>query len=129
MISCSWANYTWSDQNFCAISPLDFVLKWIALKRQWIKTTSFHYWTVLLFVMVYKVILSIESVDEILKGDNTGDDSQRWFLAQNSVTTLLWHYFKWSKHCSSTAMLCCTKNSCCVEVIKIFVQFHRLTSP
>ena len=31
--ACSHRNYTWSDQNFCAISLLEFVLKCLVLKR------------------------------------------------------------------------------------------------
>ena len=94
MFSCSFANYmyTWSDRNFCAISLLEFVSKRIASKQHWIKTTSFHYWTVLLFVVVYKVILSIESVDQILKGDVTGED----FITTSFSTT---------QHCEIVAKL------------------------
>ena len=92
MFSCSCANYTWSDQNFGAILPLEFVSKRIASKQHWIKSTSFHYWTVLLFVVLYKVILSIESVDQILKDDVTGD---------NFITTI----FSTTQRCKIVATL------------------------
>ena len=47
------------------------------------------------------------------KGDVTRDDSQRRFLAQHSVATLLQHCFEWSQHCSNIAKLCCAKNCRC----------------
>ena len=31
--SCSIANFTWSDRNFCAVSPLEFVSKRLVSKR------------------------------------------------------------------------------------------------
>ena len=49
----------------------------------------------------------------LLKGDVTRHDSQRRFLAQHSVATLLQHCFKWLQHCSSIATLCCAKNRRC----------------
>ena len=48
-----------------------------------------------------------------LKADVTRDDSQRRFLAQHSVATLLPHGFEWLQHCSNIAMLCCAKNRRC----------------
>ena len=47
------------------------------------------------------------------KGDVTRDDSQRRFLAQHSVATLLRHCFEWLQLCSSIAALCCAKNRRC----------------
>ena len=47
------------------------------------------------------------------KGDVTRDDSQRRFLAQHSVATLLRHCFEWLQLCSSIATLCCAKNRRC----------------
>ena len=47
------------------------------------------------------------------KGDISRDDSQRRFLAQHSVATLLRHCFEWSQHCSNIAALCCAKNRRC----------------
>ena len=44
------------------------------------------------------------------KVDVTRDDSQRRFLAQHSVTTLLRPCFGWLQHCSRVATLCCAKN-------------------
>ena len=41
------------------------------------------------------------------------DDSQRRFLAQHSVATLLRHCFEWLRHCSNIATLCCAKNRRC----------------
>ena len=40
------------------------------------------------------------------KGDVTRDDSQRRFLAQHSINTLLRHCFEWLQHCSNIATLC-----------------------
>ena len=51
----------------------------------------------------------------------TRDDSQRRFLEQPSVETLLRHCFKWLQHCSNIATLCCAKNCCC--------ESSRVTSP
>ena len=47
------------------------------------------------------------------KGDVTRDDSQRRFLAQHSVATLLRHCFEWLQHWSSIATLYCAKNRRC----------------
>ena len=44
-----------------------------------------------------------------LEGDVRRDDSQRRFLAQHSVGTLLRHCFEWLQHRSSIATLCCAK--------------------
>ena len=55
------------------------------------------------------------------KGDVTRDDSQRRFLAQHNVATLLRHCFEWSQHCSNIATLCCAKNRRC--------ESSRVTSP
>ena len=41
------------------------------------------------------------------EGDVTRDDSQRRFLEQHSITTLLRHCFEWSEHCSNIATMCC----------------------
>ena len=54
-------------------------------------------------------------------GDVTREDSQRRFLAQLSVATLLRHCFEWLQHCSNIAMLCCAKNRRC--------ESSRVTSP
>ena len=40
-------------------------------------------------------------------------DSQRRFLAQSSITTLLRHCFEWLQHCSNIAALCCAQNRRC----------------
>ena len=45
-----------------------------------------------------------------ISGVVTRDDSQRRFLAQHSVATLLWHCFEWLQHCSNFSTLCCAKN-------------------
>ena len=58
---------------------------------------------------------------EFSQGDVTRDDSQRRFLAQHSVATLLRHCFEWLQHCSSIATLCCSKNRRC--------ESSRVTSP
>ena len=47
--------------------------------------------------------------------------SQRRFLAQYHVTTLLGHCFEWLQHCSNIATLCCAKNRRC--------ESSRVTSP
>ena len=39
-----------------------------------------------------------------------GDDSQRQFLVQHNITTLLRHCFQWLQHCSNIAMMCCAWN-------------------
>ena len=39
-----------------------------------------------------------------------GDDSQRQFLVQHSITTLLRHCFEWLQHCYNIAMMCCAWN-------------------
>ena len=51
----------------------------------------------------------------------TRDDSQRRFLAQHSVATLLRHCFEWLQHCLNIAALCCAKNRRC--------ESSRVTSP
>ena len=48
-------------------------------------------------------------------------DSQRRFLAQNSVVTLWQYCFEWLQRCSNIARLCCAKNRRCVS--------SRVTSP
>ena len=60
-------------------------------------------------------------VNLFTKGDVTQDDSQRQFLAQHNVATLLRHCFKWLQHCCNIAMLCCAKNRRC--------ESSRVTSP
>ena len=55
------------------------------------------------------------------KGVVTRDDSQRRFLTQHSVATLLRHCFEWSQHCSNIAKLCCAKNRRC--------ESSRVSSP
>ena len=55
------------------------------------------------------------------KGYVTRDDSQRRFLAQHSVTTLLGRCFELLQHCSNIATLRCAKNSRCAPA--------RVTSP
>ena len=55
------------------------------------------------------------------KGGVTRDDSQRRFLAQHSVATLLRHCFGWLQHCSNIATLYCAKNRRC--------ESSRVTSP
>ena len=40
--SCSIANFTWGDRNFCAISLLEFVWKRLVSERLYIETTGFH---------------------------------------------------------------------------------------
>ena len=47
------------------------------------------------------------------EGDVTLGDSQRRFLAQHSVATLLGHCVEWLQHCSNIAALCYAKNRCC----------------
>ena len=56
-----------------------------------------------------------------LKGDVTRDDSQRRFLAQHSVVTLLRHCFECLRQCSTIATLYCAKNRRC--------ETSRVTSP
>ena len=55
------------------------------------------------------------------KGDVTREDSQRRFLAQHSVATLLRHCFEWLQHCSNIGTLCCAINRRC--------QSYCVTSP
>ena len=45
--------------------------------------------------------------------DVTRDDSQRRFVAQHSVATLLRHCFEWLQHCPNIAAMCCAKNRRC----------------
>ena len=47
------------------------------------------------------------------KGDVTRDDSQRRFLEQHILATLLRHCFEWLQHCSNFATPCCSKNRRC----------------
>ena len=58
---------------------------------------------------------------EVLKGDATRYDSQRRFLAQRSVATLLRHCLEYLQHCSNITTLCCVKNRRC--------ESYRVTSP
>ena len=53
--------------------------------------------------------------------DVTRDNSQRPFLAQRSVATLLGHCFEWLQHCFNIATLSCAKNRRC--------ESSRVTSP
>ena len=53
---------------------------------------------------------SFTAVNRELKDDVTRDDSQQRFLAQHSITALLWHCFEWLQHCSNIATLCCAEN-------------------
>ena len=55
------------------------------------------------------------------QGDVTRDDSQRRFLAQYSVATLLLYCFEGWQHCSNIGKLCCAKNLRC--------ESSRVTSP
>ena len=55
------------------------------------------------------------------QGDITQDDSQRRFLAQHRVATLLRHCFEWLQHCSNIGTLCCAINHRC--------ESSRVTSP
>ena len=55
------------------------------------------------------------------QGDVTFDDSKRQLLLNHSVTTFLWHCFKWQQHYSNIATLCCAKNCHC--------KSSRVTSP
>ena len=55
------------------------------------------------------------------KVDVTRDDSQRRFLAQHSLTTLLFHCLKWLQYCSNIWTLFCVKNCRC--------ESSRVTSP
>ena len=48
-----------------------------------------------------------------LKGDVTRNDSQRRFLVQHSITTLLQHRFEWLQHCSNIA----TNRSAALEIV------------
>ena len=45
--------------------------------------------------------------------DVTRIDSQRRFLAQHSVATLLRYCFQWLQHCSNIATMCCAENRGC----------------
>ena len=53
--------------------------------------------------------------------DVSRDNSQRRFLAQYIVTTLLWYCFEWLQHCFNIATMCCAKNRRC--------ESSRVTSP
>ena len=64
---------------------------------------------------------SFTAVNRELKDDVTRDDSQQRFLAQHSITELLWHCFEWLQHCSNIATLCCAENRRC--------KSSRVTSP
>ena len=55
----------------------------------------------------------ISRIVVLLKGDVTRDDSQRRFLAQHSIATLLRHCFEYLQHYSNIATLCCAKNRRC----------------
>ena len=70
---------------------------------------------------VVVISLSFTAVNRELKDDVTLDDSQQRFLAQHSVTALLWRCFEWLQHCSNTATLCCAENRRC--------KSSRVTSP
>ena len=63
--------------------------------------------------VVVVISLSFTAVNRELKDDVTLDDSQQRFLAQQSVTALLWRCFEWLQHCSNIAMLCCAENRRC----------------
>ena len=63
--------------------------------------------------VVVVISLSFTAVNRELKDDVTLYDSQQRFLAQHSVTALLWRCFEWLQHCSNIAMLCCAENRRC----------------
>ena len=58
-----------------------FCIRWFYLLSLWIKSLSVtihmkateQYFPVVLFIMLYKVVLSFESVDEILKCDHSNE--------------------------------------------------------
>ena len=61
------------------------------------------------------------NVSSLFKGDVKRGDSQRRFLAQHSVATLLRLCLDWLQHFPSVAALCCAKNRRC--------ESSRVTSP
>ena len=63
--------------------------------------------------LVPKSFLRFSAVVSAQEGDVTRDDSQRRFVAQHSVPTLLRHCFEWLQHCSSIATLSCAENRRC----------------
>ena len=50
----------------------------------------------------------------------TRDDSQRRFLTQHSVETLLRLCSAWLQHCTNIATLCCTKNRRCLVEHRLY---------
>ena len=53
-----------------------------------------HYFSVVLFIMLYKVILSFESVDEILKCDRSMKAIEQYFLVDLFIMAhKMVHYF------------------------------------
>ena len=73
----------------------------------------------LVFGLDSTIVSSI--VNLFTKGDITRDDSQRRFLAQHNLATLLRHCFKWLQHCCNIATPCCAKDRRC--------ESSRVTSP
>ena len=60
--------------------------------------------------------------------DITRDDSQRRFLAQDSVGSLLRHCFEWLQHCSNIVTLCCAKTRRC-ESLRVTSPEHKNLTP
>ena len=72
-------------------------------------------------ISLLAIDISQFDVAHSLCGDVTRDNSQRRFLAQYSVATLLRYFFEWLQHCFNIAMLCCARNCRC--------ELSRVTSP
>ena len=69
-----------STQAFCdaAISKCLWMIS-LSVTIQ-MKATE-QYFPVVLFIMLYKVVLTFESVDEILKCDHSNQTSEQYFLS------------------------------------------------
>ena len=74
-----------------------------------------------LFIFLFSLFLCPPAINNYSKGDVTLDDSQRQFLAQHSVATMLRHCFEWLQHCSNIAAPFGAKNCRC--------QLSCVTSP
>ena len=76
------------------------------------RTTPLHAHHAFL-VHFFAVVVRLRREAERFKGDVTRGNSQRRFLAQCNVATLLGYCFDWLQYCFNIATPCCTKNRRC----------------
>ena len=86
-----------------------------------------QYFPVVLFITLYKVVLTFESVDEILWCDHLNDTSFVELL--HSTSHFSGFYKKKREMCSSVSLLCCTRwfslLSLCMKSYGVTIQMKN----